>query len=293
MRHFDAFTGYGGFTIAADRLGIKTVGASEIDQFACAVYQFNWPGVENYGDINSITIKELPDFDILTGGFPCQDLSVAGRRRGLSGTRSGLFFRWRDILKARTPEYFILENVKGLLSSNGGWDFAILLNEVAQSGYDVQWAVVNANVFVPQNRERVFIVGHLRGGPRRTVFPIEGTDKEVRRCGEDISFCLDANYWKGISPSGYQSKRRQLINESEGKGLTYKQLLEDPEQEVRRLTPVECERLMGVTENYTKWGMLNTRVSPISDTQRYKMLGNGVVPAVVEEILGRLVYGCT
>jgi DNA (cytosine-5)-methyltransferase 1 len=335
LRHFDAFSGYGGFTLACENLGIETVGFSEIDIYANAVLKARFPEVKNYGDINDIRIEDLPNFDILTGGFPCQDLSVAGGRKGLSARRSGLFFRWHQILKERAPSYFILENVTGLLSSNRGWDFARLLIEVASAGYDVQWGIVNAKWFVPQNRERVFITGHLRGIPRRQVFPIRGNERKIQQVGRNISFCLDANYFKGPSPMGHQSKRRQLILDrvalterrtkeareirrkkmkEEGRdwsprrgkelvprknglgnclttGQTKEHLLLErgnPEFRIRKLTPKECERLMNLPDEWTRYGVMDGEEKEISDTQRYRMAGNGVVPAVVEEILKRL-----
>ncbi len=316
MKHFDAFSGYGGFTLACRQFGIDTIGFSEIDKYANAILEGRFPEVKNYGDINSIRIEELPDFDILTGGFPCQDLSVAGRRRGLSGTRSGLFFSWLKILQERTPSYFILENVKGLFSSNGGWDFAILLNEVASAGYHVEWGVVNAKWFTPQNRERVFIVGYPRGEPRREIFPIRGDEQEVRKVGSDISFCVDANYWKGPSPTGVKKSKRQLIQvgnvdtkghnslwgrvynteglavtlKAEGGGTGAKTGLYKDKGNIRKLTPLECERLMGLPDEWTRHGIVDGELVEISNTQRYKLCGNGIVVPVVFEILNRMVY---
>ena len=371
MKLFDAFSGYGGFSLAADKLGIETIGFSEIDKYANSVLAFRYPEVKNYGDIDGCSIEELPDFDILTGGFPCQDLSVAGGRKGLSAGRSGLFFRWHEILKERTPSYFILENVTGLFSSKGGWDFATLLHEVASVGYDVQWGIVNGKWFTPQNRERVFIVGYFGGEPRREVFPIEGDEPEVRKVGSDVSFCIDANYWKGPSPSGVKKSKRQLIQvgnvdtkghnslwgrvyDPKGLGVTLKaegggtgaktglykvalterrteeskkirretmketgkdwsprrgkelvprtdglgnclttgqtkeHLLLEEDFRIRKLTPLECERLMNLPDEWTRYGVIDGEVVEISNTQRYKLCGNGVIPAVVEEILRRL-----
>ena len=145
MKILDCFSGYGGFTLAGDKLGIETIGFMEVDKYANSVLAFRYPEVKNYGDIDSCSIEELPDFDILTGGFPCQDLSIAGGRKGLSGGRSGLFYRWLELLEGKAPSYFILENVRGLFSSQKGWDFADLLNEVASTGYDVQWGLSTAN----------------------------------------------------------------------------------------------------------------------------------------------------
>jgi DNA (cytosine-5)-methyltransferase 1 len=372
MKMLDCFSGYGGFTIAGDSLGIETVGFFEVDKYASSVLTFNYPRIHNYGDINNWREQEIPDFDLLCGGSPCQDFSIAGTRDGLDGGRSGLFFRFVEIAKAYTPKYIIWENVLGTLSATKGWDFATILTEMASAGYDIQWGVVNAKWFVPQNRERLFVVGHLRGTPRREVFPIEGNDREVRKVGRDISLCVDANYWKGPSPSGVKKMKRQLIQvgnvdtkghnslwgrvyDPEGLAVTLKaegggtgaktglyrvalterrtkearearrksmqetgrdwsprrgkelvprtdglgnclttghtkeHLLLEEDFRIRKLTPVECERLMGLEDGWTEFGQDGEWTVDISNTQRYKLCGNGVVPQVVREIMKRMI----
>jgi len=136
------------------------VGFSEIDKYASAVLKYRFPNIPNYGDIKTIDWSTVPDFDLLIGGSPCQDLSVAGKRKGLSGERSGLFSEFIRALQEKEPKYFIWENVKGALSSNQGWDFAEVQAEMEQAGYSLWWQVLNAKDFgVPQNRERIFVVG--------------------------------------------------------------------------------------------------------------------------------------
>lgn len=314
LKHFDAFTGYGGFTLGLEDYA-RTIGFSEVDKYANALLKFRFPFTKNYGDINEIKMEELPDFDILTGGTPCQDLSIAGKRGGLSKKRSGLFFSFVEILKEKKPSYFIWENVKGAFSSNKGFDFLQVQVELAEAGYDYEFGLVNAKWFVPQNRERIFIVGYLRGGCGGKVFPIEGKGRKDHVVGKDISFCLDANYYKGVSPAGYQSKRRQLVRKVNrvgtldikghdyikrvyGNGLAPTlptscggnhmpkiKILDG----IRRLTPIECERLMGLEDEWTKWGKFGNKTKEISDTQRYKLCGNGVVVPVVKEIIRRIV----
>jgi DNA (cytosine-5)-methyltransferase 1 len=171
MKHFDLFSGYGGFTIALERAGIKTVGFSEIDKHASSILKYHWPKIKNHGDIAKIKTEELPNFDILTGGSPCQDLSIAGKRKGLAGERSGLFKEFIRILRAKKPKYFVWENVKGALSSEAGWDFAEVINQMAESGYNLWWQVLNAKDFgVPQNRERIFVVGFRKECSREIFF---------------------------------------------------------------------------------------------------------------------------
>ena len=150
------------------------VGYSEVDRYACEVYQKQFPTHKNYGDITKIKAEELPDFDLLVGGFPCQAFSIAGKRRGFEDTRGTMFFELARILRAKQPRLFLFENVKGLLSHDNGRTFKTIIATIDELGYDVQWQVLNSkNHGVPQNRERVFIVGHLRGTARPEVFPIK------------------------------------------------------------------------------------------------------------------------
>jgi DNA (cytosine-5)-methyltransferase 1 len=187
------------------------VGYSEIDKYATAIYQKHFPEHKNYGDITKIVAEELPDFDLLVGGFPCQAFSIAGKRGGFEDTRGTMFFELARILRAKQPRLFVFENVKGLLSHDGGKSFATIIQTLDELGYDLQWQVLNSkNHGVPQNRERVFIIGHLRGTPRPEVFPFGSTDeKDTRNVGEDLSYALDASYAKGTNT--LEKNRRQLV----------------------------------------------------------------------------------
>jgi len=209
LTHFDLFSGYGGFSLALQNIlqsekqqsktkdttseqprrldlnakaglgdTFETIGFSEIDKYASAVLKYHWPKIKNYGDITKIDWSKIPDFDLLTGGSPCQDLSIAGKRAGLHGSRSGLFYEYMRAVMEKRPKYFIWENVKGALSSNRGFDFSAVLNEMAEAGYSLWWQVLNAKDFgVPQNRERIFVVGFRDGCPREVFFE-RGTDDE-------------------------------------------------------------------------------------------------------------------
>ena len=183
MKIFSTFTGIGGFEIGIRNAGhlaydkpIEIVGYSEIDKYAISVYEQNFEGVKNYGDITKINASELPDFDCLVGGFPCQAFSIAGKRGGFADTRGTLFFDLARILKEKQPRLFVFENVKGLLSHDKGRTLTTIIATIDELGYDCQWQVLNSkNHGVPQSRERIIIVGHLRGTPRPQVFPITGT----------------------------------------------------------------------------------------------------------------------
>jgi DNA (cytosine-5)-methyltransferase 1 len=156
------------------------IGYSEIDKYATQIYQSHFPSHKNYGDITKINADELPDFDFLCGGFPCQSFSIAGKRRGFADTRGTLFFDIARILQAKKPRLLLLENVKGLLSHDNGKTFATIVATLSELGYDLQWQVLNSKNFgVPQNRERVFIIGHLRGTPRPEVFPLGTTNPKA------------------------------------------------------------------------------------------------------------------
>lgn len=177
----DFFSGIGGFRLGFETAGHKCIGSCEKDKFAIKSYRamFNTEGEWFADDITTIKSNKIPNADIWTFGFPCQDISVAGHQRGLGGERSGLYFKILDLVKGKEkgnkPRWLVAENVKNLLSIGGGWDFLTVLSEMDEAGYDVEWQVLNSKDFgVPQNRERVFIIGHLRAGGGRKVLPVEG-----------------------------------------------------------------------------------------------------------------------
>ena len=370
---FSMFSGIGGFELGMlmSGHGFKFIGHSEIDKYACEIYKKHFKGVKNYGDATTIIPGELPDFDLLTGGFPCQAFSVAGLRRGWNDTRGTLFFDIARILREKKPRHFLLENVRGLLSHDNGRTFSTILEVLSDIGYLVQWEVLKSKNFgVPQNRERVFIIGHLAGECRPEVFPFgEGYEKngvQIKRLGSndvfrrynqvfdvdgaceaidtsgggghqpcvqvgvlqdrgklrttDTSTCIDANYWKGIDNHAArtaiadvkavltpdraekrQNGRRMKDSEEPMFTLTGQDIhgvmLRDGRDNrsclksgrttevgvegmsIRRLTPVECERLQGFPDNFTEG---------ISDTQRYKSLGNAVTTNVIAAIIIKL-----
>jgi len=178
------FSGIGGFDLALNRQGHECIGYSEINKYSIEIYKKNFgEEVKNYGDATKIKADELPDFDMLCGGFPCQAFSIAGKRRGFEDTRGTLFFDVARIIKAKRPSYVLLENVKGLLNHDKGETFRVIIQTLSELGYDVQWMVLNSKFFgVPQNRERVFIIGSLGGTSRPEILPISeciGETKEL------------------------------------------------------------------------------------------------------------------
>ena len=162
MRHASFFSGVGGLDLGFERAGIETVSVSEIDPYANTVLAERFPDAPNLGSITEVDANDIPEADIWSGGFPCQDLSVAGKRAGFAGKRSSLAFTFLDAVEQRRPRWLVLENVPGLFSSNKGADFGRLLNEMEQLGYGVSWRTLDARYFgVAQRRRRVFIVASL------------------------------------------------------------------------------------------------------------------------------------
>ena len=202
MKFLDLFAGIGGFRLGMERAGHECIGFCEIDKFARASYKaiHDTTGEIELHDITTVSddfIRSIGNVDAICGGFPCQAFSIAGKRRGFEDTRGTLFFqiaRFASILK---PRYLFLENVKGLLHHDGGATFGTILETLEELGYDVEWQVLNSKNFgVPQNRERVFIVGHLRGTGGRKVFPIGGESKNVN-CVRQIGNLIQTNSFGG------------------------------------------------------------------------------------------------
>jgi DNA (cytosine-5)-methyltransferase 1 len=327
MRVVSLFAGIGGFDLALTRLGHEIVYVNEWDKYAAQVYEKNFSQILDSShksqhkaestasgnsldtrtgkskpkdrlqvdtrNIKTIPTTDIPDHELLVGGFPCQAFSVAGRRRGFEDTRGTMFFEIARILKDKRPSFLLLENVKGLLSHDNGRTFQTIMRTLDELGYNTQWQVLNSKNFgVPQNRERVFIVGNLRGQPRPEIFPISGNNAKTTK---DFSYAIDANYYKGINTgsmggrSSFIKGKRQVIYDisypsrirqysgtmptirNYGSGGNKMPIING----IRRLTPIECERLQGFPDNWT---------AGVSDTQRYKQLGNAVTVNVVQYI---------
>jgi len=236
LTFLDFFAGIGGFRRGMEMAGHKCMGHCEWDKYANVSYAaiHNIEEGEWFGkDIRDTRANELPRADVWCFGFPCQDISIAGKQLGFNGNRSSLFFTVtrliRDTKEEDRPKYLFIENVKNLLSINGGVDFLKLLIELDEIGYDAEWQVLNSKDFgVPQNRERVFIIGHLRGRSRQEVFPIGEKNSSVikerlkfnpNRHSSLMNSILDAG---GITPAldcmqGGNRQPKVLINIDKGK----------------------------------------------------------------------------
>ena len=347
------------------RATFSCVWSNDNDRYACQIYRRHF-GEVHEADIRTVDADAIPEHDLLCAGFPCQSFSIAGKREGFADIRGTLFQEICRVIGTKRPPYLFLENVKGLLSApyteaieqwqeedfdtetgeptteaskkhrvipgTKGWVFLTILNALWELGYDCQWDVINSKAYVPQNRERVFIIGHTRGTPRPKVFPLGEADEtytesdaergEVSPAGqdlqssnrqaqstsrntrfdspfdEDIATYLDANYWKGWLDHGQRTmivhnmqprspNRPSLRYSSGGSGHLTREdgqtwCLDggttnaiEMNNRIRRLTPIECERLQGFPDNWTQG---------ISDSQRYKCLGNAVTVNVIEAI---------
>jgi len=298
--------------------------SNEYNKYASQIYKKHY-GECDTRDIRTVKVNEIPDHDLLCAGFPCQSFSIAGKRKGFEDTRGTLFFEIARIAKHKRPRYLLLENVKGLLSHEQGKTFQTIIGVLADLGYGVEWQVLNSKHFgVPQNRERVFIVGHLGGIGERKVFPIgengEFSDKEQQqpifreiqtRKQKDSSNANRKDAQNGKNGQlhyigGIEGKRKKWLedgkdnsrNFSQGQrvysdkgisstlagnagGLGGKTGLYQIDMKIRRLTPTECERLQGFPDGWTEG---------ISDTQRYKCLGNAVTTNVIEAIGKKLIW---
>lgn len=325
LTFLDLFSGIGGFRIGLERAGFKSIGYCDCDEHANKLYKSFFDTSEElfFNDIRNIQTDELPDFDILCAGFPCQSFSIAGKRRGFEDTRGTMFFEVARILKDKRPRYFILENVKGLLNHDGGKTFQTILKILSNLGYQTQWQLLNSKFFgVPQNRERVYIVGYYGTECARKIFPITGTGgknsceisiKQIPETRQNsqrkriytvdgISPCITASHGNQIAfinkPRYDKYKEANIVETLTVAGDTplikfrngIKQkndiatYSDIDNSRLRRLTPLECFRLQGFPDE-----MVSVAKSlGLADIHLYKMAGNAVTVNVVEAVARKL-----
>lgn len=239
----------------------ELVGFSEIDKYAvksyCAIHNVS-PEL-NFGDIRELKFYDAKEkIDMMTWGFPCQDISVAGRLKGIEeGTRNGLYYQGIRILKETKPKYSIIENVKNLTSKRFEKEFEMILKDLDEAGYNSYWKVLNAkNYGVPQNRERVFIVS--------------------------IRKDIDKGTFEFPEPIESEKRLKDVLEDTAVMKNSY------PQYRIRRLTPLECWRLMGFDDSDYK----KAKEIGMSDTQLYKQAGNSIVVNVLQKILDKLLKEC-
>jgi DNA (cytosine-5)-methyltransferase 1 len=304
FKFIDLFAGIGGIRLAFQNLGGKCVFTSEWDTYSKKTYDANF-GEVPFGDITKISETEIPDHDILLGGFPCQPFSIAGvskknalgRAHGfLDETQGTLFFDVARIIKYKMPSAFMLENVKNLVSHDKGKTFKIIKETLRELGYSLHFKVLDGKHFVPQHRERIIIVGF-----KNEVFKEQETFefpqmsetkfaiKDILEDEVDSKYTLSDKLWNYLQ--GYAKKHKEKGN-GFGFGLTdlngisrtmsaryYKDgaeiLIPQEDKNPRRLTPRECARLQGFPDSF---------LIPVSDNQAYKQFGNSVVTPLIQAV---------
>ena len=322
MKLIDLFSGIGGFSLSFQRAGYQFTEHyfSEIDKHAIANYKHNFPNAKYIGDITTIQPADIAGADIITFGSPCVDFSIAGKRAGLAGAKSSLIEYAIALIADIRPSIFIWENVKGAFSSNAGADFWAILQAFANIGsYRLEWQLLNTSWILPQNRERIYLIGHLAGRSECGVFPITENDIKIRlNAPKDphiqVGTYRTHNDGKGfrevksnIAPtipararedgSGMPVIRQLPRGKNKGADLTIcPTISSNAFQEnnllggIRRLTEIECERLQGFPDNWTQYGNYDDTIKPIAKTQRYKLIGNAVTVDIVELIAKRLKF---
>lgn len=301
FRFIDLFCGIGGFRLAFERAGGRCVFSSDWDKFSQETYAANF-GERPHGDIHTMAVADIPEFDILCAGFPCQPFSIAGvskkislgRKHGFQDEKQGnLFFTLADIIDYHRPAAFVLENVKNLARHDKGRTFEIIFNTLTDAlGYRVYYQIIDARSVVPQHRERIFIVGFR--DPLSFDFP-EFPSKGPKLASildptTPVKYTLTDHLWNYLQ--NYARKHKEAGNgfgfglvtgndvartlsaryHKDGSEILVSQ---GPRRNPRRLTPRECARLMGYPDDFK---------IPVSDTQAYRQFGNSVVVPVVERV---------
>ena len=412
INQLDLFSGIGGFHLGFERAGFEVTSYfSEIDKHAVAVYKHQFKDATYVGSVTDVRGADLPNIDLITFGSPCQDFSLAGKRKGMDGERSSLILEAIRLITECRPRAFVWENVKGTFSSNDGEDFAAILQAFANiGGYRLEWQLLNTSWFLPQNRERIYLVGYSTTptGDWGGVFPIGEEPREdngiprqqgntctlttrygadgngsyitkrkqyaqeieplkikvankkgyqeaedgdaIRlyqpnsetqrgRVGKGVAHTLETTGQQGVvqpvqigqssqtfahksgtligedgqdaftirssNPNGVKVEQPMIIDNShKNEGVRtytktaptlnardYKEprMVQETSYRIRRLTPIECERLQGFPDNHTEYGIYDGEVKKMSNTQRYKQCGNAVTVDVVKAVAQQLI----
>ena len=304
FKFIDLFAGIGGIRLAFQNLGGKCVFTSEWDTYSKKTYDANF-GEVPFGDITKIDENDIPDHDILLGGFPCQPFSIAGvskknalgRAHGfLDETQGTLFFDVARIIKHKKPLAFMLENVKNLVSHDKGNTFKIIKKTLKELGYSIHFKILDGQFFVPQHRERIIIVGFrtdIFENQETFEFPKMGNKKflikDILENDTDTKYTLSDKLWNYLQE---YAKKHKAKGNGFGFGLTnldgisrtmsaryYKDgseiLIPQEGKNPRRLTPRECARLQGFPDSF---------IIPVSDNQAYKQFGNSVVTPLIQAV---------
>ena len=298
MNFYDAFGGIGGFRLGMEKNGHRCIGYCDIDPHAVAIYNHNFGEHHEPTDIRTLDTGTIPAFDCLCGGFPCPSFSRAGNKQGLADIRGQLFFELVRILRDCQPDHFLFENVGDILTHNGGKTFHQIITTLGKLGYIVAWQVCNSRDFgTIQNRVRMFLVGFPERTDPRTIHPLPPGERlhlatnercpEIEqwfRSGHCVS-TLTRNYRKGVHCGG---ETYIYLNTGEPVTLTEAQEtipIEPDSIHLRRLTPLECERLQTFPDNWTYNGHYGHDIRHVADSNRYGALGNAVTVNVIEALV--------
>lgn len=319
ITQLDLFSGIGGFHLGFEKAGYKVKSYfSEVDKHAVAVYKHKFKEAEYVGSVTDVRGTDLPSIDLITFGSPCQDFSLAGKRKGMEGERSSLILEAIRLIGECRPRVFIWENVKGTFSSNSGEDFAAILQAFANiGGYRLEWQLLNTSWFLPQNRERIYLVGYSTNTKRnwRGVFPIGQSSRtldDTAGSENQTAYTITKQYFASTSQGSYIGERNEVLEvgtwrtHKDGQGFREVKGGDCPtipararedgsgqpviktSNRIRRLTPIECERLQGFPDNHTEYGNYDGEVKKMSNTQRYKQCGNAVTTDVVQAIAEKI-----
>jgi DNA (cytosine-5)-methyltransferase 1 len=280
IRYAELFGGISGFALgieaAAKRANIpvRNIFYNDVERHSVGIHNYRFNHNYQPRDISTVRGEEIEGVDLITAGFPCQSYSIQGHRKGLADPRGQIVYELFRILKETRCPYILLENVKGLLSSDEGRSFAEILSNLAELGYDVKWQVINAAAWVPQNRERLYIIGHLRDKPAPKVLFEAMSLGDVQEKGRR---------WQTTSLAGEIPEVSPTITKEVGRGVGFHLVglygILD-----RHLTVLETERIMGLADNFTAIGQFGDEVYQVPKTKRFEACGNAVVPQAVEWI---------
>ena len=297
MTYLSVCSGIEAVSVAWELLGFRPIGFSEIEPFPCELLKQKYPNVKNYGDITQYEKWNIGQFDILAGGTPCQSFSIAGKRGGTADERGALMYAYLGIVETYRPRWVTWENVPGVLSSNSGYDFASFLAGLEQCGYGWAYRVLDAQYFgVPQRRRRVFVIGHLDNRTdlaAKVLFEQQGVCGNIA-AGSEIQKKTTAAIGKGVNyfrrggNYKYHKDKKAATLRSSAASDCFDLVLAREKKYIRRLTPLECERLQGFPDNYTQIEWRGKPAEQCPDSLRYKAIGNSMAVPVMRWIGERI-----
>ena len=297
MTYLSICSGIEAVSVAWKPLGFTPIGFSEIEPFPCELLKQKYPAIKNYGDITQYEKWNAGQFDILAGGTSCQSFSIAGKRGGTADERGALMYAYLGIVEAYRPRWIIWENVPGVLSSNSGYDFTSFLAGLEECGYGWAYRVLDAQYFgVPQRRRRVFVIGHSDNRTdlaAKVLFEPESLCGDIAAGSETQKETTDAigkgvNYFRRGGNFKYHKDKKAATLRSSAASDCFDLVLAREKRYIRRLTPLECERLQGFPDNWTQIEWRGKPAEQCPDSLRYKAIGNSMVVPVMRWIGERI-----